>query len=128
MRSCCKCSKKIHTKSLGNLCRSCLDDEKVEIKFSNWLIKGDLGISIGTTLRWKMRAKILDYYGNCCSICEINEWNGKPLTLILDHIDGNAANNNKNNLRFVCPNCDSQLDTYKSKNKNSARNHRKKYT
>lgn len=43
------------------------------------------------------------------------------LTFILDHIDGNADNNSRDNLRLICPNCDSQLSTYKSKNKNSAR-------
>jgi hypothetical protein len=40
---------------------------------------------------------------------------------ILDHIDGKASNNRRDNLRCICPNCDSQLDTYKSKNKNSDR-------
>jgi hypothetical protein len=35
-------------------------------------------------------------------------WNGKPLQLILDHINGNADDNNPNNLRLLCPNCDSQ--------------------
>ena len=39
----------------------------------------------------------------------------------VDHIDGNASNNRRDNLRCICPNCDSQLDTYKSKNKNGAR-------
>lgn len=54
-------------------------------------------------------------------------WNNKPINFILDHIDGDASNNLEENLRLICPNCDSQLDTYKSKNKNSARTHRKDY-
>lgn len=44
-------------------------------------------------------------------------WNGKELVFIIDHIDGHASNNRRDNLRCICPNCDSQLDTYKSKNK-----------
>jgi len=35
------------------------------------------------------------------------EWNGKELHFILDHIDGDASNNHKENLRLICPNCDS---------------------
>ena len=43
-------------------------------------------------------------------------WNGKPVTFIADHIDGNSNNNRRDNLRMIDPACDSQLDTYKSKN------------
>lgn len=60
-----------------------------------------------------------------CDLCKIpNEWNGKKLVFVLDHIDGDASNNKRENLRLVCPNCDSQLPTFKSKNKNSARKNR----
>jgi len=60
-----------------------------------------------------------------CNICGMSDtWNGKPIVFVLDHIDGDASNNKRENIRLVCPNCDSQLDTYKSKNKNSARKER----
>jgi hypothetical protein len=59
---------------------------------------------------------------NKCSICtRENSWNNKPLVFVMDHKDGDASNNRRENLRLVCPNCDSQLDTFKSKNKHSAR-------
>ena len=52
-----------------------------------------------------------------CSICSMPpEWMGKPMSLVLDHINGVNNDNRLDNLRFVCHNCDSQLDTYKSKN------------
>lgn len=38
-------------------------------------------------------------------------WNGAELPLILDHINGNNSDNRSRNLRFLCPNCDSQLPT-----------------
>jgi len=65
---------------------------------------------------------ILKEQDHKCAICSMEDrWNNKPLVFIMDHIDGNASNNTRKNYRCICPNCDSQLDTYKSKNKNSAR-------
>jgi hypothetical protein len=72
-----------------------------------------------------LKRHILKEQNNCCEICKNkNEWNSKPIVFILDHINGDAFNNKRENLRLICPNCDSQLDTYKSKNKNSSRKER----
>lgn len=48
-----------------------------------------------------------------CAICKMpNIWQNKPLTLRLDHINGIHNDNRLENLRWVCPNCDSQQKTY----------------
>ena len=57
---------------------------------------------------------LIEYICACCGLGP--EWNGKPMTLILDHINGINNDNRLENLRFVCSNCDCQLDTYKSRN------------
>lgn len=54
--------------------------------------------------------------GNICSVCNITEWNEKPIRLWVDHIDGDASNNQPNNFRLICPNCDSQSETFGAKN------------
>jgi endogenous inhibitor of DNA gyrase (YacG/DUF329 family) len=60
--------------------------------------------------------------GNKCSICgQLPEHNGKSLTMVLDHIDGDATNNLPYNFRLVCPDCDSQLPTFKARNRGNGR-------
>lgn len=51
-----------------------------------------------------------------CSECGLSDqWNGKQLILALDHINGNNHDNRIENLRFLCPNCHSQTDTFAGK-------------
>lgn len=51
-----------------------------------------------------------------CAICGAIEWQGKTLSLELDHINGVNNDNRLENLRFLCPNCHSQTTTYGSRN------------
>lgn len=52
-----------------------------------------------------------------CELCGQGEvWNGKKLSLILDHINGIYNDNRLINLRIVCPNCNATLDTHCGKN------------
>lgn len=51
-----------------------------------------------------------------CDICgNDGTWNNLPLSLQLDHINGNNNDNRLENLRFLCPNCHSQTDTFSGK-------------
>lgn len=59
--------------------------------------------------------KLIKYQCSLCSI--VDSHNGKPLVLHLDHINGIRTDNRLENLRFLCPNCHSQTDTYCGKNK-----------
>lgn len=62
-----------------------------------------------------LEEKLLPYQ---CSICDSGPvWRGEPMPLILDHINGINNDHRIENLRFVCSNCDSQLPTYKSRNR-----------
>lgn len=52
-----------------------------------------------------------------CEACSNTVWNGQPIPLELDHIDGDSDNNTRGNLRLICPNCHAQTPTYKSRNR-----------
>ena len=70
-----------------------------------------------STYKLNLRLKkegILEY---CCQICKNDNWLGKPLSLQLDHKNGISSDHRLENLRYLCPNCHSQTDTYCGKNK-----------
>lgn len=67
----------------------------------------------GTALKAKLiQANIKQ---NICEECGITQWNSKPITLELDHVNGNHYDNRLENLRILCPNCHSQTPAFRFK-------------
>lgn len=89
----------------GSFCKKISNEELFTKKspYSNSTIKSRI-----------KKYNLIPYICDCCGQDE--NWFGKIMTLILDHKDGINNNNELSNLRFLCSNCDSTLDTYKSKN------------
>ena len=55
---------------------------------------------------------------NKCANCnQLPKWDNKPLVLVLDHINGINNDNRLENLRLLCPNCNSQTETFSGKNR-----------
>lgn len=73
---------------------------------------------------WHTLLKLIRRHGllpQQCTECGISaKWNGKPMTMHIDHINGDRQDNRIENLRPLCPNCHSQTDTYCGKNKSIA--------
>lgn len=60
---------------------------------------------------------VLEYL---CAVCSNpGEWMGKQLVLQLDHVNGIYNDHRIENLRFLCPNCHSQTETFSGRNKGS---------
>lgn len=68
-----------------------------------------------TKLRTRLVKEGLKEYK--CECCGLTEWNGKPISLQLHHINGIHNDNRLSNLQLLCPNCHSQTDNFGTKGK-----------
>jgi hypothetical protein len=75
----------------------------------------------GQTDRLKRRLIAEGLKRHECEVCRLDRWNGRPIPLELDHVNGKRDDNRLSNLRIVCPNCHAQTETYRGRNIGAAR-------
>jgi len=90
------------------------------IIINNKSLLKDIMIENSTFSRKQLKKRLYDegIKERKCELCGQDEnWNGKKMSLILDHINGINDDNRLENLRIVCPNCNATLDTHCRGNK-----------
>lgn len=71
-------------------------------------------VARGSLKRRLLKENILE--NKCYNCGQLPEWDGKKLVMVLDHINGVNNDNRINNLRLLCPNCNSQTATFAGRN------------
>ncbi len=104
----------------------------MEFQYTNyieqWKAGEKSGLSVMGIVNGPIKRFLREKFGDKCYLCgwaEINQSTGK-VPLVADHIDGNWRNNTEENLRLVCPNCDSLSPTFAALNKGNGRKNRAK--
>lgn len=114
MNVCLYCKDTFHGRYKSYCSRRCSSNHKIILTFESNELKRSVS-------RPGQKNFLLLTTGHSCSVCNNTEWNGEPIPLEVDHVDGNATNNLRDNLRLICPNCHAQTSTYKGKNRGNGR-------
>lgn len=77
--------------------------------------KGKVDADFSYSGKGNHKQVLIDERTHRCESCTLDIWLGKPITLELEHVDGDNKNNVKENLKLLCPNCHSQTPTWRRK-------------
>jgi ribosomal protein S27AE len=125
-KECLNCGKAIV--NMNVYCNNtCQNEYQTQLKLNEWLNGNNVVRKGGNSIPTWIKNYLLSQSNHKCSECgwgETNPHSGN-IPLEIDHIDGDAYNNNITNLKVLCPNCHSLTKTYKNiGNRKSSRRYR----
>jgi Zn finger protein HypA/HybF involved in hydrogenase expression len=94
--------------------KTLLDDDRLSERNKNEIFIENSKFSKSYIRNLIKKKNLIEYKCTLCS--NLGVWNDKKLNLQLDHINGISTDQRLENLRFLCPNCHSQTDTFCAKN------------
>jgi hypothetical protein len=98
-----------------NIDTSHFDTHKKVNRKTPWSLE-EIYTTYGMVLTSGAKKLIRNALGDICNCGQGSEWQGKPLTLQIDHINGDHRDHRRENLRMLCPNCHTQTETHSGKN------------
>ena len=118
----CEKEYKHHYSAAGKYCSTrCMGDDKIRKGMDDNRALFEEG---KISYRPRIKKFVAERDGYSCAECGISDWRDEPIALWLDHIDGDASNNMPDNFRLMCPNCESQSDTFGARNTGKGRKSR----
>lgn len=85
---------------------------RVKIPLEDILVEG----SAYATAHLRVRLLKEGIFTPECQSCRLSEWQGFPIPLELDHVNGVSNDHRIENLRLLCPNCHALTPTWKGRN------------
>ena len=125
MNTCINCGRekeRLSYKYCSNKCQWQYQYKEYIQKWQMGVVTGNRGVR-AKNISKHLRRFLIEKHGERCSLCRWSKKNPitKKVPLEINHIDGNADNNNENNLQLVCPNCHSLTSTFRNLNKGKGR-------
>lgn len=125
--NCSVCGKETPRARYKYCSNSCQSVHRYQTYIANWKAGKEIGLIATGVVSGHIKKYLRIKYSDKCCLCgwsEINPKTGK-VPLVADHVNGNWRDNSEENLRLLCPNCDSLSPTYAALNKGNGRKNRR---